>query len=140
MDGKKRIQTKPNAHNRCYLYIFNYNRKNCKINVGFDHYTQNLDISDNVVVSLDKTSLTDLWVISVVQLNASSNYISDIDEEAFLGQSKLQTVDLSSNSLMYIEPKTFIRSLPSRYCSFPVTIISDCLRKVFSFTHNLSEY
>ena len=71
---------------------------------------QNLDISDNVIVSLDKTSLRDLGVISFVQLNASRNYISYIDEEVFLGQSKLQTVDLSSNSLMIIEPKTFIHN------------------------------
>jgi hypothetical protein len=71
---------------------------------------QNLDISDNVFVSLDKTSLRDLGVISLVQLNASRNYIDYIDEEAFLGQSKLQTVDLSSNSLMNIETKTFIRN------------------------------
>ena len=80
------------------------------MNFRFDRYLQNLDISDNVIVSLDKTSLRDLGVISLVQLNASRNYISNIDEEAFLGQSKLQTVDLSSNSLMNIEPKTFIRN------------------------------
>jgi Leucine-rich repeat (LRR) protein len=80
------------------------------MNFRFDRYLQNLDISDNVIESLDKTSLRDLGVISLVQLNASRNYISDIDEEAFLGQSKLQTVDLSSNSLTFIEPKTFIRN------------------------------
>jgi hypothetical protein len=71
---------------------------------------QDLDISDNIIMSLDKTSLRDLGLISLVQLNASRNYISDIDEEAFLEQSKLQTVDLSSNSLVIIEPKTFIRN------------------------------
>jgi len=71
---------------------------------------QNLDISDNVIVSLDKTSLRDLGVISFVQLNASRNYISDIDEEAFLGQSNLQTVDFSSNRLRNIEAKIFIRN------------------------------
>jgi hypothetical protein len=49
-------------------------------------------------------------VISLVQLNASRNYISDIDKEAFLGHSNLQTVDLSNNSLMLIEPKTFIHN------------------------------
>jgi len=75
-------------------------------------YVQNLDISQNVVVSLDKTSLRDLRVISLVQLNASSNYISVIDEEAFLGHSKLQTVDRSSNSLNIIEPKSCIH-IPS---------------------------
>jgi hypothetical protein len=80
------------------------------MNFRFDRYMQHLDISNNVIVSLDKTSLRDLGVISLVQLNASRNYISDIDEEAFLGQSKLQTVDLSSNSLMLIEPKSFIRN------------------------------
>jgi Leucine-rich repeat (LRR) protein len=43
-------------------------------------------------------------------MHPGTTYISDIDEEAFLGQSKLQTVDLSSNSLKNIEPKTFIRN------------------------------
>jgi len=80
------------------------------MNFRFDRYMQNLDISDNFIVSLDKTSLGDLGVFSLVQLNASSNYIYHIDEEAFLGQSKLQIVDLSSNSLIIIEPKTFIRN------------------------------
>ena len=80
------------------------------MNFRFDRYMQNLDISDNVIESLDKTSLRDLGVISLVKLNASRNYISDIDERAFLGQRKLQTVDLSSNSLVIIEPKTFMRN------------------------------
>ena len=71
---------------------------------------QQLDISDNVIMSLEKTSLRDLGVISLVQLNASRNYISDIDEEIFFQQSKLQAVDLSSNSLINIEPKTVIRN------------------------------
>jgi len=82
------------------------------MNFRFDRHRQNLDISDNVIMSLGKTSLRDLGVISLVQLNASRNCISDIDEEAFLEQSKLQTVDLSSNSLVIIEPKTFKR-IPS---------------------------
>jgi len=80
------------------------------MNFRFDRYVQNLDISDNGIEFLNKTSLRDLGVISLVQLNASRNYIREIDEEAFLGQSKLQRVDLSSNSLMNIEPKTFIRN------------------------------
>ena len=80
------------------------------MNFRFDRYVQNLDISDNVIESLDKTSLRDLGVISLVQLNASRNYIRETDEEAFLGQSKLQTVDLSSNSLMNIEPNIFKRN------------------------------
>jgi len=80
------------------------------MNFRFDRYVQNLDISDNVIESLNKTTLRDLGVISLVQLNASRNYIKETDEEAFLGQSKLQTVDLSSNSLMIIEPMTFIRN------------------------------
>ena len=80
------------------------------MNFRFDRYMQQLDISNNVIVSLDKTSLRDLGVISLVELNASRNYISDIDEEAFLGQRKLQTVDLSSNILMLMESRTFIRN------------------------------
>jgi len=63
---------------------------------------QNFDISENVVVPLDKISLRDLRVILFVQLNATSNYISVIDEEAFLRQIKLQSVDLSNNSLRNI--------------------------------------
>ena len=47
-------------------------------------------------------------VISLVQLNASRNYISKTYEEAFFKQSKLQTVALSSNSLINIETKTVI--------------------------------
>ena len=71
---------------------------------------QNLDISENYIVSLDKTSLSDLGAISLVQLNASRNVISYIDEEAFVGQRKLYIVDLSNNRLGFIEPKTFIRN------------------------------
>ena len=76
----------------------------------FDLYVQNFDISDNHIMSIDKTSLKAMGVVSLVQLNASRNYISDIHEEAFLGQSKLKAVDLSSNSLIFIEPKTFKRN------------------------------
>ena len=51
-----------------------------------------------------------MGVASLVQLNASRNSISDIHEEAFLEQRKLQTVDLSKNWLKYINPKIFIRN------------------------------
>jgi hypothetical protein len=44
----------------------------------------------------------------VVCLNAPRNFVSDIDDEAFLGERKLQTVDLSNNSLKNIEPESFI--------------------------------
>ena len=76
----------------------------------FDRYVQNLDISDNILVSLDKTSLRDMGVVSLVQLNASRNDISYIHEEAFLGQSRLRAVDLSSNKLTSIESWTFMRN------------------------------
>lgn len=46
-------------------------------------------------------------MISLVHLNVSRNHIGDIHEETFVGQSRLQTVDLSSNNITYIEPKTF---------------------------------
>jgi Leucine-rich repeat (LRR) protein len=59
-------------------------------------------------VSLDKTSLRVMGVTSLVHLNVSRNYMRDIDEESFLEQTKLQTVYLSSNSLTYIDPKTFM--------------------------------
>jgi Leucine-rich repeat (LRR) protein len=51
-----------------------------------------------------------MGVISLIQLNASRNHISDIHEEAFVGQSKLQAVDLSSNNISYIGPNTFARN------------------------------
>lgn len=76
----------------------------------FDLYTESLDISNNRLTSLSKTSLSGMGVISLTELNASRNYIGDIHEEAFVGQSRLQTLDLSSNSVTYIEPKTFIRN------------------------------
>ena len=68
---------------------------------------QILDISDNFLESLDQTSLRDVGVASLVQLNASRSYISDIHEEAFQQQTKLQTVDLSSNRLTHITPNIF---------------------------------
>ena len=36
LGGGGRIQTKPNAHNRCFIYILNYDRKKCKIHFRFD--------------------------------------------------------------------------------------------------------
>jgi Leucine-rich repeat (LRR) protein len=80
------------------------------MNFRFDRYLQNIDISDNDIVSLDKTSLRNLGVISLVHLNASGNYLRDINEKVFMHGPKLQTLDLSRNSLMIIEPKTFIRN------------------------------
>jgi len=100
---------------------------------------QNLAISNNVVVSLDETSLRDLGVISLVQLNASSNYISETYEN-LLEKSKLHTVDLSSNSLGTSNRRPSYAILPSRHCRFLVTTISDCLRMVLSFTHIRSEF
>jgi hypothetical protein len=44
---------------------------------------------------------------SLVKLNASGNHIHYIHQEAFVAQSKLQTVDLSRNVLVIIEPNTF---------------------------------
>jgi hypothetical protein len=76
----------------------------------FDIYMQRLDISDNSLTSLTKTSLRNIGVISLTQLNASRNRINDVHEEAFVGQSKLETLDLSSNGITYLEPKTFIRN------------------------------
>ncbi|XP_033610613.1 phospholipase A2 inhibitor-like [Cryptotermes secundus] len=73
----------------------------------FDLYMENLDVSDNSLASLNKTSLSGILVISLIQLNVSRNHIRDIHEETFVGQSRLQTVDLSSNNITYIEPKTF---------------------------------
>ena len=110
------------------------------MNFRNDPYMKNLDISDNVIVSLSKTSLRDLRVISLVHLNASSNVISYIDVEAFLGQSKLQTVELSSNSLVIIEPKTFICNPSIEIMSLSSTRISDCLTKALSLSHNLSDF
>ncbi|XP_021912982.1 slit homolog 1 protein-like [Zootermopsis nevadensis] len=80
------------------------------MNCRFDNNTQILDISGNSLTYLNKTSLRNMGVISLTQLNASRNSISDIHGEAFFGQSKLQTLDLSSNNLSYIEPWAFTRN------------------------------
>ena len=73
----------------------------------FDNHVEILNLSENLLEFLDKTSLRDVGVNSLVQLNASRTCISDIHEEAFLKQTKLQTVDISSNSLTHIKPSTF---------------------------------
>lgn len=69
-----------------------------------------LDISDNLLVTLDQTFLKDVRLSSLEQLNVSKNQIRDVHKEAFAGQGKLQTVDLSSNNLMFVEPNTFKRN------------------------------
>jgi hypothetical protein len=68
---------------------------------------QDLDVSDNHLVTLDETSLQDVGVTSLEKLNASNNHIHYIHEEAFVRQRKLQVVDLSRNELDFIEPNTF---------------------------------
>ncbi|KDR22743.1 Vasorin [Zootermopsis nevadensis] len=88
----------------------NYNGNHSIMNCRFDNNTQILDISGNSLTYLNKTSLRNMGVISLTQLNASRNSISDIHGEAFFGQSKLQTLDLSSNNLSYIEPWAFTRN------------------------------
>jgi len=76
----------------------------------FDRYVEFLDVSDNVLRALAKTELRDIGVISLIEFNASKNYIAEIDREAFLGQSKLKIVDLSFNNIGEIEPETFQRN------------------------------
>ena len=71
---------------------------------------QELDISGNHLEILDETSLRGVGVSSLEKLNASDCLIYYIHEEAFVRQSKLQTVDLSRNKLVFIEPNTFIRN------------------------------
>jgi len=73
------------------------------MNFRFDRYIQNLDIADNYIASLEKTSLRELGLISLVQLNAPRRNIYDVEEEAFLEQTNLHTMDFSSNSLVVIE-------------------------------------
>jgi len=71
------------------------------MNFRFDRYVQNHDISDNGIEFLNKTSLKDLGVISLVQLNASRNYIREIDEEAFLGQTPFTSALLNLSVSMF---------------------------------------
>lgn len=68
---------------------------------------QELDISGNLLQTVDETSLQDMGESSLEKLNASNNHIYYIHEQAFARHSKLQTVDLSRNALVVIEPNTF---------------------------------
>jgi hypothetical protein len=68
---------------------------------------QELDISSNLLETLDQTFLQDVGVSSLERLDASNNLIHYIHDEAFVRHSKLQTVDLSRNKLEFIEPNTF---------------------------------
>jgi hypothetical protein len=80
------------------------------MNCRFGRYVKDLDISENLLQSLDSTSLKHVEVRFLQHLNASKNHIFNIDEEAFVGLDKLQTVDLSSNDLTFIHLKTFARN------------------------------
>ena len=91
----------------CYHKCRSHCKRYCFGNCRFDNTVQFLDISGNVLDNLDQTSLRDVGLASLVQLNASRNHISEIHKEAFLEQTKLETVDLSSNSLIFIYPSTF---------------------------------
>jgi hypothetical protein len=71
---------------------------------------QLLDISGNLLETLDETSLQDVGLSLLKNLNASDNLIYYIHEEAFVRQSQLQTVDLCGNKLVVIEPNTFIQN------------------------------
>ncbi|XP_069682997.1 phospholipase A2 inhibitor beta-like [Periplaneta americana] len=73
----------------------------------FAYHMEILDISDNSLTALNSTSLRSMRVISLVKLNASGNSIDHIHQNAFLGHSKLEQVDLSRNSLRIIDPGTF---------------------------------
>jgi hypothetical protein len=77
------------------------------MNFRFDRFVQQLDISGNFLETLDQTSLQDVGESSLEILNASNSLINYIHEETFVRQSKLQTVDLSRNQLVVIEPNTF---------------------------------
>ena len=77
------------------------------MNFRFDDSLQRLDFSDNILVTLDQTSLKDVGASSLEHLKASDNLTHYIYEEAFVEHRKLHTVDLSRNILEFIEPNTF---------------------------------
>ena len=80
------------------------------MNCRFGRYVKDLDISENLLQSLDSTSLKHVEVRFLQHLIASKNHIFKIHEEAFVRLDKLQTVDLSSNDLTFIHRKTFARN------------------------------
>jgi len=94
------------------------------MNFRFDRYIQNLDIADNYIASLEKTSLRELGLISLVQLNAPRRNIYDVEEEAFLEQTNLHTMDFSSNSLVVIEFMGYIPKAESRNTHCCICVIS----------------
>ncbi|KAJ9580532.1 hypothetical protein L9F63_024298 [Diploptera punctata] len=73
----------------------------------FDVHLQMLNISNNKVEALQKTTLKDLKVISLVELDVSSNLISYVHKEAFIRHPKLEKINLSHNKISRIEASTF---------------------------------
>jgi Leucine-rich repeat (LRR) protein len=67
-----------------------------------------LDISRNKITNLDEYTVRNWMILSLRQLNLSNNAINTVHENALIGQSSLEKLDLSANTITNISLKTFM--------------------------------
>lgn len=73
----------------------------------FDKDLLEVDFSYNNISSVDTYTIRNWMIISLRHLNISNNAVSVLSERSFIGQSRLEVVDLSSNELEHIPGNTF---------------------------------
>ncbi|XP_076231971.1 trophoblast glycoprotein isoform X2 [Calliopsis andreniformis] len=77
------------------------------IDTGAPNTVQALDLSDNVISTLNNFELANAGLTNLKYLNFSGNTISQIGLTAFFGLDGLTVLDLSKNHLYYILDNTF---------------------------------
>nr|XP_033322063.1 leucine-rich repeat transmembrane protein FLRT1-like [Megalopta genalis]XP_033322064.1 leucine-rich repeat transmembrane protein FLRT1-like [Megalopta genalis] len=80
------------------------------VHAGTMHNVEALDLSDNVVSTLNGFELENVGLANVKFLNLSKNTISDIDLNAFYGLFNLTILDLSRNHLYSISSDVFVEN------------------------------
>ncbi|XP_031844686.1 uncharacterized protein LOC116432244 [Nomia melanderi] len=80
------------------------------VDTGAPSNVQALDLSDNVVSSLNNFELANIGLTNLRYLNLSGNTISDIDLGAFHGLADLTVLDLSKNHLYSIPDDIFVNN------------------------------
>ncbi|KZC11944.1 PREDICTED: leucine-rich repeat-containing protein 19-like [Dufourea novaeangliae] len=80
------------------------------IDAGTPNSVQALDLSDNVVSSLNNFELANAGLTRLKYLNLSTNTISEVDLNAFHGLAELTVLDLSKNHLYSIPDDAFVEN------------------------------
>ncbi|XP_076653530.1 fibromodulin [Halictus rubicundus] len=81
------------------------------VDTGITNNVQALDLSDNVVSSLNAFELVNVGLANLKYLNLSTNAVSEIDMYAFHGLVNLTVLDLTKNYLHSIPDDAFELSL-----------------------------